>query len=259
MNINLFDIHEFLKPIIEDYKGVVIIDNIQLNNDNSIFIFTCNTLYLTKGKVIVINGFNYYVEEVLKDYRITLTKIGHNQDINVDSFELYSFKYFHGTVKGTNRDRTNLPHDDKQTPITYFFEQNRENYDTTKGSSLLGTFPIKIFFLDSNKFEEDYTDGTYNDVIKPMRSAVEVFINSLTENKYVQDVSSVNLINETRFATFVTSNGYDKTLFDEQLSGVEVNLTLTMYKSACKCLDCKPKINKLSNQIETGIQFQIGN
>lgn len=68
-----------------------------------------------------------------------------------------------------------------------------------------------------------------------MANLVKNFINTLYNSKYIGRFEDYETINHVNFGVYVTDKGNTKSIFSDQLSGVELNITLPFRKLALAC------------------------
>lgn len=225
----LFDVHSFLKPVVEIATNVDF-TNVVDNGGNNYTLSTTNTKHLRPPKSIEIGGNDYQIVDFIQDQSITIQG---SAPIALDPFTLaiQPFQYWHGTVIQTNNERINIPDKTSSTPFVYFPETFTEDYGGIDDGYV--EVPIRLFFLDESDFENYYTEDYYKYVINPMRSSCASFINQLYKTKGVMNIDDIKLKNHTRFATFINQQGYESNLFAETLSGVELECTIRVRQKRC--------------------------
>lgn len=231
--IQLFDIHEFLKPVIEVASDLEI-DSVVDNTDGTYTVNTvCGTKYLMIGKVVSNNGNDYTVTEINGDI---VTLRGLFLPNTTFPLVLADPQYWHGTIRQTNTERVGIAIMSEKTPLVYAPELIIEDYSNDKKSNTWVDIDLTLFFLDESDFTY-YTAEFYSRVIKPMRNLCQITLSRLEETIGVKEITGVKVKNYTRFATFDKKTGHDKSLFSENLSGCEARFSLKIDTSLIKC--CK--------------------
>lgn len=225
--MRLLDVHKILKPIIEKERTLSIVSIVD-NAPTYDVTVECGTSYLTKGKKVQIDNNSYRVTK-LEGNVITLT--GNTTPVGT-LLTLPQVYYWHGTIKQTDNERINVPNRKDKTPFVYLFETIRESYSNSDSNYI--EIPLRMFFLDESSFSDYTTELFYDEVIYPMRALAEEIINDV--DSMANDLENIEVINHTRFATFMDSQGYEKNAISEELTGVEVRLNALLPQDInCKC------------------------
>ncbi|MFZ9893506.1 MAG: hypothetical protein ACO3FO_06995 [Candidatus Nanopelagicaceae bacterium] len=154
----------------------------------------------------------------------------------VSSFTLPTVYFFHGTVKETNITLTKRQFDTDKTPLVYLLEifSERFNEDVDEFERVSD---LRLFFLTHANFEEWEVDDFYANSIKPMQRLVQHFIDTLNKQVRVQQIRDYELTNLSRFGVYVNNKGFEATLFEDKLSGVELRISLELRKPT-DCSGC---------------------
>ncbi len=96
---------------------------------------------------------------------------------------------------------------------------------------------LRLFFLTHANFEEWEIDEFYDNSIKPMQRLVQHFIDTLNKQVRVQQIRDYELTNLSRFGVYVNNKGFESTLFEDKLSGVELRISLELRKPT-DCSGC---------------------
>jgi hypothetical protein len=154
----------------------------------------------------------------------------------VSSFTLPTVHFFHGTVKETNITLTKRQFDTQKTPLVYLLEifSERFNEDVDEFERVSD---LRLFFLTHANFEEWEVDDFYANSIKPMQRLTQHFIDTLNKQVRVQQIRDYELTNLSRFGVYVNNKGFESTLFEDKLSGVELRISLELRKPT-DCSGC---------------------
>lgn len=190
-----------------------------------------NTYYLTKLKEIVIDGFDYEVTDFVFNESITVKPIANTNTITVETFDLPAPLFFHGTVKSTDVEVGKEVEKNKDTfPIVYLFENIKETFISDKSQLLERTSPIQLFFLDMSNYDDNLNKDFLEEVLKPLSNLEEEFFKVLEKEKGIAKLTSdYDRMNLAKFARTDT-NGETLLIFSQELSGIELDLTLPILK-----------------------------
>ena len=229
--INTVDI---VKDLIQNLTFEVKIKSIVDNMNGTYTLETCNSQYLHPLQDVVIDGIDYKVVKEGFESNKTITIQGALIP-TVPSFTLPALKFFHGTIIATNNELQRVQFAWDKFPMAYLYEQFTDKFNASVDSVIDRDASIRLFFLLNTDEENWLTKDHYNYVITPMRNVLEGFINSLLENTNIGLLTDFTGINHAKFGVW-TSNGVDKRLFNDKLSGVELSVTLPIKKDfKCKC------------------------
>lgn len=136
--------------------------------------------------------------------------------------------YFHGTVYATNNHIVNKKRDTK-VPMAYLHEIIREKDRGKMGSSVEA--PLRMFFLDQSNLADWNTNDHYSKVITGMKKVVTAFKDHLFDQPEVIDTDvEYTEVNHANFGIFRDMKGHEKRIFDDNLSGIELNFTIVIKK-----------------------------
>ena len=141
--------------------------------------------------------------------------------------------FFHGTPMMTNSHLSQIQNFDDKTPFAYLLEILSENWDNDPQSNIAVTADIRLFFLDVANFQDWSTDDHYSKRIKGLRNLIELIMHELNESPLFNKFSNYQIINHVKFGEWRDLQGHINSIFDEELSGVELRINLPFNKSLC--------------------------
>ena len=150
--------------------------------------------------------------------------------INKNNYSL-EFSYF-------NAPRVNITCESNTKVNVEFFEGNGDLIyksvltDTIQNddSSLDREADLRLFFLAPSNFQDWKTDDHYTGAILPMRSLAYNFIDILNKSTKIARFDSYTLTNRVNFGVYVTDRGNTERIFNDNMSGVEMRITLPIKK-----------------------------
>lgn len=190
-------------------------------------LLTDNTYWLRPDKPIVIDGLNYQIDSFALNEWIVVK--GNIKPV-VTSFEIYKPFFKNGTPRATNNELIQIEDSVDKTPFIWLLEINRERIVVDELSPVESENSLRLFFLDQTNFEDYNTGDHYVNVIEPMTNLVEEFIIELGKYSKFDEVKEYVKINWAKFGVFVTDNGVERKILNDFLSGIEVQLDLTLLK-----------------------------
>ena len=236
---------DITRNIVEAICPVIIIDSWTYDKKKKLFtINTCDTFYLIPCKTIVINGIKFEVQNdgFIQDESFVIkevTKYSNSKtitEIKVDSFDLYKPFFFHGSPVAVNNVLSNIKFGDDKTPTVYLWETLREkHFEKSSGSPIAFEYDVKIFFLDSAKWDTWDPDQHKERVIDPMKSLLNEFKKVVNKNrKLFAQLEDFVTIPRANFGVYQKDLGVMSSYFSDMTSGVELNMNFRYKKWTCK-------------------------
>ena len=209
------------------------------NNDGTYTLPVCRTYWVQEGDTMesaVVLGLLYTVTEVVKNTSITVSSSILPTEANF--FSVKAPKYFHGTLLDVNKQVTSIQLIADRLPMCYLLEPFTETFFGEE-SSIDREVTLRLFFLTKSNVEDWDTDQNYIHSIAPMREMVNYLIDEvLSFNPAFQTLDNWQTTNRVRFGVYKSSKGdkvLDKLVFDEWLTGIELQLTLGIRKNFVDC------------------------
>jgi hypothetical protein len=206
---------------------------------NQYTLFTSNTFDIKKGQFIEVLGASVYVLEVSENVFI---KVESSTDLTTASEwqSLQPYFYYGDPVDMNNEINAGGADMDAKYPAVIMFEVQRERFYKDKSVLYDSESSLRLFFMDQANYEDSSINELYSVVDRMKELAIE-FINQLdiTKGVYIQDSEyvvtnhskwGVKLIRDRRTAS--------ETLFDNNLTGVELNIDVPLSKTLqlnCNC------------------------
>jgi hypothetical protein len=195
----------------------------------------CATKWARVGKYVTdSNGAIYRITDVQIDEYIKAEPIAPNGPPLDGVINLPNPYWITGTRTATNREWTIKDNNllDK-TPIVWLLETLRfRQYG--RQSTFDFDADLRIFFLDETDPVNYYTADHRENVVFPMQNLANEFISTIARLRQFKVIDDYELITFSRFGV-EQQPGMFQNILDANLSGVELRITLTMYKGNCKC------------------------
>jgi hypothetical protein len=188
---------------------------------------------------IAINETDYQVTDIVNDQSITINS--NVLPVVGDIITVSAPKYFHGTRPATNEELAEIEGVSDKIPMVYVFEVISENYSNNEENRIERESTIRLFFLGGADFQNWYTGDHYKYAITPMRNLAFQFIKSINNDSGTfAQFDNYTLLNHAKFGIYTDNNGHTNRFFNEDLSGVEMRVTLPIIKDfacsdACNC------------------------
>ena len=223
---------DIIGDIVSNMKLTFTIYGVIDNGGNSYTLTTCNTLHLQTKFTITIDAVNYVITEVDKNVSITITG-----DVlpTADTFEVYPPYYHHGTIISSAGELAQIKNANNKTPLIFLHETITDKFYNKTDNPLERETTLKMFFLSQSNWNSNTTNQHYTSALLPMRALVYNFINTLNRTRYIADITDYTVTNHTMFANYL-QDGYTEAIFDKNLSGCELNITIPIRPN--KCVEC---------------------
>jgi hypothetical protein len=218
---------ELLKPVVASIENVVEIDSVVDNLDGTFTIFSCNTLWTTKGFTLSIGGNDYEVTDIEFNNSITISG---TVPIVVTSFNLYVPYYYHNTIIAQNEELNQVSNSWDKFPMIYLHEITRERFDNVVDSSIDRESDCDLYFMIDSNIEDWKTSDHYEKAIRPMRSLMFSFLNALEKANNVGIIQNFEVFDHARWGIYITMKGHPDRLFRDDLSGTQLRITIPLLK-----------------------------
>ena len=224
------DIHEIIRRAIDNMDNRVLITELEFLPNGNIKVFSCYTAWLMKGST-VLNGIFKVVELVPNEYFVVEALT------NVTTFNVIAELpipkpfYFHGTMRATNAELDMVKMSSDKFPMIYCLEVFREVFNSNPDAAIERETSLRLFFLTENDFKNWITDDHYDNVINPIRAMLDGFFSVINGGMGFGKIETYTTINHVNFGTFTDNNGHLKNLFDDNLSGIELDVTIPILKN----------------------------
>lgn len=226
-------INDILSGVVSQIAPVIEITNVVDNADGTYTLTVCDVFYIQKCFTVEIQGNNYTVTDIVgKDITVSGTILP-----TTGTFNLYLPYFFHGTVTQTNVELSKQEDAANKTPMVYSLETLRETFFDPDESSLELEAEVRLFFLTQANFQDWETTDYYSDAIAPMKALADEFLKVLTTYQGIGFIEDRELISHTKFGVFLNDKGYEKFLFNDHLSGVEMRITIPVVSTNI-CVQC---------------------
>jgi hypothetical protein len=216
--------------------------NIAISSVDADKLYVCETtLFLTKTKIVVIDGKNYTVIDFELNKWVQVQPKGHTDPVPVDTKIIVAPKitFLHGAPYSTNNEYLQLTQKTlNKTPFIWLLE-SYEFDDLPRDSSIELAFNARLFFLDwakeagNNQYHNEYA-------IKPMQNLLKEFRKVIDEDFNFKTLEKGTTVVRPRFGAQVKSKGNEpqpkEKIIDEDLSGVDSKIKIEVYDVlSCSC------------------------
>lgn len=234
--------YELLQPIIEAIDLTFTIDSIVDNTGGYYTIYSCNTLWATKGFTVTIDGDTYLIKEVNPNTSITVYSDTNTLDLSIKTFELYEPKFYHGTVKATetdlNREENNRLWTTDKLPMIWLHESVEEMHYNNEDNPVARDSRCELYFMIDADIEAWDNEDHYELAIRPMRNLIESFDNAMKLSGLVnyQTIDNVKVMDFARWGTYLDRTGSEKKIFSQcSMSGSKLEITIPFIRNQENC------------------------
>lgn len=206
---------------------------------------TCDILHAEPKRKVTIGGKEYVIKDIDPSTN-TLFLIGTPPITAPVTFNLYSPKFFHGTPIQQGMELEKKQKATDKTPMVWLHEQFTDTFYEDLSENKERDVRMRLFFLTQASYKSWLTEHSYHNAIKPMRRLAEHFIETLKtfavngEKRFDTDKMSYDFINYHSFGVFISNRGMEKSLWADELAGVELAINLPVNRiTSCPEDECE--------------------
>lgn len=214
-----------LSQVISQMNPLIVVDTVTADGDNWI-LTSENTLWANIGERFTLATNLYEVVSHVKDVSITVMAIEHEVTPIATSFNLNTPTFLHGKYKAVLADISRA--DDRDIlPFVWMVELQTRRQPAEIDSKIDTEGQVRLFFCNKTQWSED-TDWQYLEVIEPLQSFVDLFLQTLKANPRTGEIGVVDITNHAKVTTgdgSIKQEG-ETQVFDKELTGIEVLVEL---------------------------------
>lgn len=193
----------------------------------------CELKWLRVGKVVTDEAGNTYQITGIDEDGVQATQLSGPVTPLTGTVFLTPPFYQTGTkIAAENEWRDAAPDLRQKTPLVWLLEVIRVRKFGREDARAFET-SLRLFFLDETDVTQFVTKDHRREVVVPMERLAEAFLNVLRDSRKVRTIEEYELLTFSRFGV-ETERGVIQNILSADLSGVELQFTLTMYKAGCK-------------------------
>jgi hypothetical protein len=198
------------------------------NADGTHTLVLADILYLQEGFKQEIDGNEYKIISV--DPATNTIIVQGAEPIEVDTFTPYAVKFFYGNIRETANELKEYLQARDKTPMLYFYEEFKERFYEEPDTNIERESDLRLFFLTQADFKDWQRQDFQDNAIMPMRRLTEHYIEQLKNTARVANLTTWETVNKTRFGVFINEKGVDKAYWADNLSGIELRITIELLK-----------------------------
>lgn len=182
------------------------------------------TFHARAKMLLDIDGTDYPIVSVLDNTNIVVTGV----IAAPIKYTVPNPFYFHGSPIMTNNHIKGAK-DKNKVPMIYLYEILKEK-DKKENSAIRRESDLRLFFLDNANFGEWTTEDHYSKRLLGINNLVDAFIEAARNYSccfYLFD-TDITRINHVNWGVWKDNQGHKKTIFDDELTGVEASFTLPL-------------------------------
>jgi len=231
------DIAKILNEYVSTLSQTIQFNNVIDQGDGTFKIETCNTGTLRPPKCIEIGSSTYVITELVQNEYFVVSG---PQPITATSYEIQAPFFIHGTPMNASNELVKVDYSVKY-PLVYLYEIYSENIKVDKSDPTAYSANVRLFFMDETNPQDYLTADQYSEVIRPVRSLVELFLDPILEGSspyFVEQTSDFSLVPWVNFGKFQTEKGSQAYIFKEFVSGYELKINLDILRGYVNNLKC---------------------
>ena len=228
--------YKLIELIVNAIDGTIYIDSItQIGATSRYTITTRNTKWLNVGRSFEIGIDIYSIVDIIPNTSFIIELTQGQIAPTASSFILPLPDFRHGTFNFVNQERTEEQNTEAYTDITPFIYFNEPSNDRVYKDELDARdrdASCDIYFMHEANFEDWSNETHYYYAVNAMENLIQSFIQSAENSSFVSEVLEYNNESHVKWGV-ISSNGHTRNLFNENLSGKRLNITLTFLKQSC--------------------------
>lgn len=251
------NIVSIIESVVNQMTPILTITAVTTNSATSFTIDVCKTYWVHLGQTLTIDGNTYTVTEFESDTNITLKG---TVAPGLVTFQLDAPNFWHGSHRKVEGERAKKK--DVRQPVVYL-PNARTTQPGEYDSDIAYTASVRPIFLLNYLKKFDTTELQQSKVVDPAHQMADLFYRIIEDDDRFNDPENLRRIEWMNFGDSTTW-GNDELIFDQPLSGVELQLDLdVLIYSFCECpdqqqLDICPDVTTTFNGTATGVDTAAG-
>ena len=219
---------DIIRDVVSDINNTIVVNSVTGANPYTLSVST--TKYLSSKSIITAGGLQYNVDSFTKDEEVVVSPRGHSTAFTFSSFTLREPTFLHGTASSVNSEYLEISNKTREkTPFIWLLRgYTDEFYGEMNGKDRDST--VRLFFMDETNADKWLNDDHDVNAINQMSSLCDLFIDVIQASPAFDDLTNWRVTDRPRFGVEVTNQGSNGQIIDEDLSGVELNITLPIFK-----------------------------
>ena len=246
-----------IESVVNQMTPTLTITDVTTNSATNWTVEVCKTYWVHIGQRLTIDGNAYTVTDFELNTNITLKG---TVEPGLVSFQLDAPNFWHGSHRKVESERAKRK--DVTKPVVYL-PISRTTQSGAFDSDIAYTATVRLIFLLNYIKRRDTTELQQSEVIDPANEMADLFCSLIEADDRFNDPENLRRIEWMNFGD-QTVWGNDELIFDQPLSGVELQLDLeVLLFSFCECPDqgtpevC-PDVTTTFNGTATGVDTASG-
>lgn len=231
------DIYElFQTEIVDKINCIVEVKNVTPLTNGSQNITLCNNKWLRVNQYLTdLNGFAWLVTNISNEEIITVKKPSGATDIvYLQKLTVKQPKFLFGSMTTANNEYLLRGLDNRQKLPLIWLVENITEKEYGRESSIERDSNFRVYLLDDNNPNQMLADDFRNEVVYPMIALKDEVVKAIQKNRIFKRYDSIDTRPFTRFGN-ENEKGVFQNILDDNLSGVELKINLSIYKDK-KCI-----------------------
>jgi hypothetical protein len=220
-----------IKSLFVEFNGLTtevysLVDNL----DGTYSFGVCNKRNLIVCSIVFFDGLPYEVTSINGNI---ITVSGGSVPVGEMTYPVTYF--FNGTPIMVGNELDRVLDASQKTPMAYLYEPLTDDFNDEE-SMIERDSRIRLFFLDQSNFMDWDTEQHYSGAVQPMYELAQAFVAYLRTNGGVGELGDYSITYIPNFSIVRNQNGTTKKIFNDDLSGVELSISIPFLKSyVCLC------------------------
>lgn len=224
--------YKLIEMIVNAIDNTISLTSISLLSGSRYIITTSSTKWLNVQRNYTIGGDSYKVVDIDPNTSFTIELTDGQSAPVATSMTIPLPFFYHGTIMFMNQERTQILNSENKTPFIYF---NEPSNDTTYSSELDARdrdSDCDLYFMTDADHENWTNEKHYFFAVAGMENLIKSFIQAAKNVSFVGELDNFGSESHVKWGTFV-EKGHLKSIFNENLSGKKLQITIPFLKMDC--------------------------
>lgn len=247
--------YKLLELVVANIDCTIAINSItQIGTTDYYLVSTNNTKWIGIGRSYTINADTYKVTDIVPNTSFTIlvntgqaVPVASSMTINTPTFD-------HGTFNIVAGERAQLSNEAKKNDFIYFHEPSTDLVFDDELDARDRESNCDLYFMKESNFADWSNQKHYEYAISAMGNLKLAFIQALKNTSFVGEINTNHTAENHVKWGVVSKNGHSSVIFNEQLSGKMVNITIPFLRTRCDFNAYEPPS---SGEIDLVINFNV--
>lgn len=254
MSFTDYDIVKILQRVIDGFNPLVKVVSCEEIETGKYTLTTCDPMYLRLHSRFTVDDVAYTVTEFVSDKVLVIE----GSEAITRSFYLDTPYFITDTPQGANNELCATDYSDKVHPFIWLLD-NFPTIMLNDDSPNVAEARVRLFFLDISQNGSWKNTQIRQNAINPMRRLCDAFLKEI-KREICGTLKGVTrqLIDRPRFGIYTSDQGNNQSIITQELSGVELDITIPIRYHAVDCCSCVPlPVEVVSGGFDYPIELEI--